>query len=137
MIRKFERSDLRRIKSNNFSKTRDIGFVFDDDDFLKQTLTKDGNVYAIICFKSYWKNNFIGFFLIGEDMPAICARELKDFVDNLVVDLNIERIQTDSVDTEILNKWHYFLGFTLEGTMKKMIFDNDYNMWGFLKGRDF
>ena len=70
-------------------------------------------------------------------MPPIYARELKTFVHEAVIDLRAERVQTESVDTPALNKWHEFLGFALEGKREKMIFDNDYNQWGYLKGRDF
>lgn len=111
--------------------------MFDDDTFFKHTLVKNDRVYAIICFKRYWKNNWCAFFLISEDMPAIYARELKDFVHNACNDLGAERVQTDSVDCDILNRWHQFLGFTLEGKRERMIYDKDFNMWGFLKGRDF
>jgi len=138
MIRPFQKLDARRLQSNEFSNAKDIQFVFDDPDFYKHTLiSNESDVYAIICFKRYWKNNFLAFFLIGKDMPAIHARELKEFVDNAIEDLRAERVQTESVATETLDKWHEFLGFTLEGKREKMIYDKDYNQWGKLKGRDF
>ena len=75
MIRFFERVDMRRLKSNEFSKLDDISFVFDDPDFYKFTLVgSDQNVYAIICFKRYWKNNFVAFFFDrGRYASDICA----------------------------------------------------------------
>jgi hypothetical protein len=112
-------------------------FVFDDPEFYKHTLIVGSDVYAIICFRRYWKNNFVAFFLISEDMPAIHARELKEFILQAVIDLRADRVQTDSVDDAALNKWHNFLGFTLEGKREKMIYGKDFNMWGFLRGRDF
>lgn len=138
MIRFFERTDIRRIKSNAYSGVGDLAFVFEDDSFYKFTLVgNDDRVYAIICFKKYWKNNAIAFFLISEDMPLICARELKEFVHNAVKDMGGERVQTDSVADPTIDRWHKFLGFTLEGRRDKMINDKDYHLWGFLKGRDF
>lgn len=130
MIRRFQKTDLRRIKSNEFSEIEKVDFVFADDDFCKHTLVGEkSDVFAIICFKRYWNNNWMAFFLISEDMPVIYARELKNFINNAMIDLRAERIQTDSVDCPELNRWHKFLGFTLEGTRKKMIFNQDYNMW--------
>ncbi len=138
MIRAFNRSDIRRIKANEFSKPNDLAFVFYDEEFYKNTLVgDDGDVYAIICFRRYWHNNFLAFFLISEDMPFIYARQLKKFLLDAIIDFRAERVQTDSRDCAILNRWHKFLGFTLEGKREKMIFDLDYNMWGLLKGRDF
>lgn len=138
MIRPFERIDVRRIKANEFSKPSDMAFVFNDAEFYKHTLVgADSSVYAIICWRRYWSNNFIAFFLISEEMPSIYARELKRFVFDAIMDFRAERVQTDSVDCPELNRWHDFLGFRLEGKREKMIFDKDFNMWGLLKGRDF
>lgn len=138
MIRNFEMIDPRRLKANQFSKPGDMSFVFNDPAFIKQTLVgENGDVYAIICFRAYWRKNFISFFLISEDMPIIYARELRKFLHNAILDFEADRVQTDSVACEKLDKWHKFLGFTFEGKREKMVFDKDYHLWGMLKGRDF
>lgn len=134
MIRDFESIDVRRLKPNAFSSHENMKFVFEDPTFIKQTLEDDktGEVLCIICFKSYWQNNYVGCFLMAEEMPAIYARQLKIFMENVILDFNMERLQTDSVDCAVLNRWHEFLGFTLEGTRKKMIMGKDFNMWAIL-----
>lgn len=139
MIRLFENRDGRRlIKPNEFSDIGDMDFVFSDPDFYKHTLVgDDSGVYAIICFKRYWGNCFVAFFLVSEDLKPRHSVELKRFVHQAVIDLQADRVQTDSVACDVLDKWHEFLGFTFEGTREKMLFNKDYNMWGFLKGRDF
>lgn len=138
MIRRFEMMDARRLKANEFSAVSDMSFVFHDDSFFKHTLVgPESDIHAIICFKRYWANNWAAFFLISSDMPAISARQLKKFVDDAIIDLRAERVQTDSVDCPELNRWHKFLGFRKEGTREKMIFDRDYNMWCKMKGKDF
>lgn len=138
MIRAFEATDIRRIKANNFSDPIDIKSMILREDFYKQTLVDEGgSVKAIICFVKYWGNNFLAFFLIADDMPAICARELKRFVYSAMADFRADRVQTDSVDCPMLNRWHKFLGFTLEGRREKMMNNVDYNCWGLLRGRDF
>jgi len=137
MIRHYNATDRRRIKPNEFSDIRDADFVFEDDDFYKFSLVEDNEVYAIICFKRYWKNNFIAFFLISEDIKILHARELRTFIYDAAFDLGAERIQTDSIDCEVLNKWHRFLGFKIEGKRIKMMYDQDYNCWAVLKGEDF
>lgn len=138
MIRKFEKIDERRINANEFSGIGDMGFVFDDDDFYKQTLVgDDSKIYAIICFKRYWENNYIGFLLISEDIQPRHCVEIKKFIHNVVIDFNMDRLQTDSVKCDTLTRWHEFLGFSHEGTREKMIMYKDYDMWAMLKGRDF
>lgn len=130
MIRPFNKLDARRIKPNGFSGTGDMSFVFDDPTFFKQTLEdENGAVVCIMCFKSYWENNYVGFFLIGLDIQPVHARVLKRFMENVILDFNMERLQTDSVDCELLNRWHKFLGFELEGKRRKMIMGKDFNMW--------
>lgn len=133
MIRLFRKLDLRRIKLNDFSSIDDMRFVFDDDSFYKHTLEVDGKVLAVIGFKRYWGDNWLAFFLISTEMKALHARPLKNFLNNAIIDFGAKRLQTDSVDCPELNKWHKFLGFTLEGTRKKMIHDKDFNMWSILK----
>ncbi len=138
MIRAFEQMDARRIKANEFSDPADMAFVFNDDGFCKHTLVSDeSDVLAIICWRSYWKNNYLAFLLISEDMTAIRARALKKFIFEVIMDFGMQRVQTDSVDCPELNRWHDFLGFTLEGKRPKMLYDKDYNSWGMVKGRDF
>lgn len=138
MIRPFERVDARRIKPNQFSDCKDMWFVFDDPEFYKFSLVgNEADVFAIICFRKYWGNNYLAFFLIDENMPMIHARELKRFIYEAASDLGAERVQTDSVDCELLTKWHEFLGFKHEGKREKMIYNQDYSMWAILRGRDF
>jgi len=138
MIRKFEAVDARRIRANSFSDVKDVTVAFKSDNFCKHTLVGEkGEVYAIIVFGEYSKKNYLAFFLIAEDMPTIHARELKSFIYNAIFDLGANRVNTDSLDCPVLNRWHKFLGFTLEGKREKMIDDKDYNLWGLLRGRDF
>lgn len=137
MIREFRRIDLRRLKGNEFSGKNDIGYIFDPE-FYKHTLVdRNDEVKAIIFARPYWKKNFIASFLISENINLGDVRELKKFLYQAIEDIGVERIQTDSIDCPVINRWHTFLGFTLEGKREKMAYDKDFNMWGLLKGRDF
>ncbi len=138
MIRVFQKVDARRIKGNNFSSTIGMEHVFDNPAFYKSTLVSDdSSVHAIICFTRYWENCFAAFFFISEDLKLREAVELKKFVYQAIVDFEADRVQTDSVACEKLTRWHKFLGFKSEGVRKKMIHNQDYEMWAILKGRDF
>ncbi len=130
--------DSRRLKANEFSDASDMAWVFKDEGFDKHTMEDDeGRVLCIICFKKYWQDNYLAFLLISKEMTALHARALKSWIFGAMMDLRMKRVQTDSVDCPVINRWHEFLGFTLEGTRAKMLFDKDYKMWAFVKGRDF
>lgn len=137
MIRPYQLQDARRLKANEHSDIADMGWVLNDDGFMKHTMECDGRVLCIICFKAYWQNNYMAFLLISKEMTAVHGRALKRWIFNAMMDLRMQRVQTDSVDCPVINRWHKFLGFTLEGTRMKMVFDKDYKMWAFVKGRDF
>ena len=139
MIREFRISDPRMLNGNKFSNTQgQMKDVFSNDLFFKQTLVNaEDEVLAIIAWASYSGNNFVGMFYISKDITPIAGRELRDFVHDVRIDLNFSRLQTDSPATPELDKWHKFLGFTLEGSIDKMLDNKDYHLWGMLKGRDF
>lgn len=138
MVRPYFALDARRLRSNKFSGTGDMGWVLKDDRFKKHTLEDhEGRVLCIICFAKYWEDNYIGFLLISTEMTALHARTLKLWIFDVMMDFGMKRMQTDSVDCPEINRWHKFLGFTLEGTREKMMHDKDYKMWAFVKGRDF
>jgi hypothetical protein len=139
MIREFRISDPRMLNGNKFSNTHgQMIDVFANDKFFKQTLVNsEAEVLAIIAWASYAKQNFVGMFYISKFITPIAGRELRDFVRDVRIDLNFNRLQTDSPATPELDKWHKFLGFTLEGRRDKMVDDTDYHLWGMLKGRDF
>ena len=134
MIRPFESTDIRRLKPNEFSEPYDIDFILDDPESIKFTqVDNDSNVVCIICAKRYWGDNYMAFFLIAQEYPPKLARELKKAVHDFIKDCGVKRIQTDSVDCDLLNRWHSFLQFKSEGVRKKMIFDRDYISWAWVE----
>ena len=58
------------------------------------------------------------------------ARELKKFMLYLIKELQAKRVETESVNCPVINRWHRFLGMTLEGTKKSFLEGQDYNIWG-------
>lgn len=130
--------DLRRLRPNGYSSLTALGemnFIFDDPTFYKQTLEDDdGAVIAVLCFKAYWQQNYICFLLLSESATMRHARQIKRFVHSVMEDFRCNRLQTDSLDCAMINRWHKFLGFELEGTRRKIINDQDFNMWAMLAG---
>lgn len=138
MIRRFDKLDLRRLRPNGYSTLTGLGemaFIFDDPTFYKQTLEdENGAVICILCFKAYWQNNYLCFLMLSEDADFRHARQIKRFVYNVMEDFQCNRLQTDSLDCDTINRWHRFLGFELEGTRRKIINGQDFNMWAMLAG---
>lgn len=134
MIRPFENLDLRRLKPNEFSEPYDMDFIFGDPETIKFSQVDDkSEVLCIMASKRYWQDNWLGFFLISQNYRPSYAKELKKFFHQGLIDMGAKRIQTDSVACPLLDKWHRFLNFELEGTRRKMIHGKDYNLWGMVR----
>lgn len=126
MIRDFEKQDLELINTNEFS---DLEIYKDLIDVINlKTMVNDEKVVCIIGYVNYWGNNYKAFLSISEDFKQ--SRELKEYIYNLIEELNMERVETESPDNETLNRWHEFLGFKLEGTKVNFMDNQDYNVWG-------
>ncbi len=128
MIRPFIKEDLQKIKCNSI--TKDYYSYASEETFNLKTLEKEGEVMAIIGYRNYNLDNYFGFFMISEDISPIHSREIKKFVHDLAKDIGAKRLSTESVDDEVLNHWHQFLGFTKEGFRPKYYDNQDYNVWG-------
>ena len=133
MIRPFEPSDVRRLKPNDFCKDRDMSDVFNDPEFYKFSLVDDSDVLCIMAFKKYWGDCWMTCSLMSEDIKPVHAKQLKKFLHTVINDFGMQRMQTYDLDCAFLNRWHLWLGFTLEGVCKKMIFNKDYCTWAVVK----
>ena len=129
MIEVFHKDDLRAFVPNPYSDPSDVMFAINSRDWLKWSLKDAGKVEAIIMASEYHSRCYVAFFLIAKDFRRRNAVKLKDFVHSTKESLNVLRIQTDSLDDAVLNGWHKYLGFTMEGVRKKMLFGKDYRSW--------
>lgn len=135
MIRQYEPGDESKIELNDFVFNFDLLKAhIDNPEYYKSTVVAGDKVMAIIAFRPYWERCFDSFFMITRNMPLIHARELKQYLHDAIVDFNAERVQTDSLDCPTLNRWHEFLGFTLEGTRRKLVYGKDFNCWSIVNG---
>lgn len=135
MIRQFYISDLKKIKENRFSGSVDAEEAFSHADYFKNSLVDDAGVLCIIAFRCYWGKNYQCFLTMSDRFNALHARELKRFVDDAMHDFGADRLQTDSIAHPVLDRWHQFFGFELEGTRKKLLYGQDFRMWAkFPKG---
>lgn len=133
-IRRFNIEDLRTFNPNEYSNPGAVVDALADPKVDKFTLIDGDVVKAIMVAQRYWGNNYSGFFLISEEFTYRDAVKLKEFVHSTHERFGVKRFQTDSQACKVLDTWHKFLGFTLEGTRKKMMHGLDYNSWGLNMG---
>lgn len=134
MIRRFQKEDLRSFTPNQFSDPSMARGIFEQPGWEIFT-QKDGDLtVAIICAQRYWGNNYAAFFLISEQFRPRHAVKLKEFVHSTHERFGVKRIQTDSQAHPMIDSWHEWLGFKLEGTREKMMHGKDYHCWGLNMG---
>lgn len=133
-VKPFTIKDLGAFLPNDYSNPDEIFPLFLDARYRVQTLwDEDGLVQAIICFRNYWGNCWSCFVLIAKDFQLANAYVLRELIGRYMDEHGAMRLQTESKADSILRKWHTFLGFTLEGTKRKMMFNQDYDCWAIVR----
>lgn len=110
-IRPYREGDEKKLDPNRFSGVDDIAGVFSDDSFVKHTLDDDGEIKCITCWKQYAPRHYAAFFLMPEGISISNAKALKRFIVSAVDKFKAKTCITYSVDCDMLNRWHEFLGF--------------------------
>lgn len=131
-ITPFKIDDLGFFTPNEFSDPDDV-FPAMMGMEVKTMWGNDGLVQAIICVKNYWGRCWAGFILVAKNFDIRNAGDLRQLINFEMVRRDALRLQTDSVSCNELRAWHKFLGFTLEGTKKKMMFNRDYDCWAIVR----
>lgn len=126
MIREFTPEDLDGFDFNKFSNPADVKFVFKSDEWWNYTIW-DGKARAIICFKDNGGDDWAGFFLISKGFKASHARELKWFFDMAIEKLNPKRLWTTSQRNKTIDRWHRYLGMSVEKTT--VINGKEFKIW--------
>lgn len=134
MITPFKLSDLGAFIPNEFSNPDDIFPLFLDAKYEVLTLWgRNKLVQAIVCFRNYWGSCWSCFVLIAKNFEPANASGLRDLLTQTMIDRKATRLQTESRSNATLWRWHEFLGFTYEGTKRKMMFNNDYDCWAIVR----
>lgn len=128
MIRRFNIKDLEHFTPNEFSLMDDFT-VLTNPAFVVHTQLSGDKVQAILVFRNYWGRCWSGFILLCAGYSLRCAVELKRTIHQGIADMNVQRLQTESLSHPTITKWHEWLGFKLEGHKKKFIFNKDYDCW--------
>lgn len=135
MIREYQDGDINGMELNGLT----LGI--NKDEFIALlpqlnavSVVSNNSVKVIIAFYEYDEKCYYGFILASKEMSISDGKEVKRYIDNKMKELKALRLETTSLDNDILNKWHLFLGFELEGTKRKYFNGKDYKMWGRLNG---
>jgi len=96
-------------------------------------IDKDGDVMAIIGFFVLWKG-VAEVFAIPSRYVSDCGfryvRHVRRELDRIMIENDLRRVQTTSLNDDQTNKWMELLGFVKEGTMKEYTEEkHDYNVW--------
>lgn len=133
MIRDFLKDDFSKIKANEFfarGVVSDEQFIEMLESYYVWTLEHKGNVVCIIMINHFIDNIYHCGLVFSEDFEPICARELKRFIYGHVIPVfKPRRLETESLDVKVLNRWHNFLGFNKDGTKRNYIKGRTYNIW--------
>lgn len=133
-VKPFQISDLGAFIPNKFSSPDDIFPLFFDANYEVRTLWgDDGLVQAIICFRNYWGGCWSCFVLIAEHFIPNNYYNLREMMHSYMIERNAIRLETTSRAIPSLRKWHIWMGFTLEGTKRKMMFNQDYDCWAIVR----
>lgn len=86
------------------------------------TFVCDGRIVMIAGFIQLWPGVIEGWMLPSthfKSAPVTFARLLKRYIDRIVVDFEVHRMQTTSFHDEFHARWMKFLGFKQEGVLEK------------------
>lgn len=134
MIKPFNIRDLGKFLPNEYSNPDEVFPALVGKNYTVQTLWgKDGMVQAIICFRRYWGDCWACFVLIAKNFTIAKSGILRKLIREYMEEQGAVRLQTESRANDTLRKWHRFLGFTHEGTKRKMMFNLDYDMWAIVR----
>lgn len=133
MMKLFSMDDLKGFVPNRWSDPSQFMSVLQDEAVSNITVWDGDKVAGIISFKAYWANNYVLSILLANNFRVRMAPILKRALYNIMDDLNVERVQTDSIACIELDMWHEYFGFTCEGLRKKMYFGEDYKSWAIVR----
>lgn len=134
IVKPFKMTDLGAFIPNEYSSPDEIFPLFLDARYQVQTLWgENGLVQAIICFRNYWGRCWSCFVLVAWDFKLFNSCLLRELMARYMDEQGAMRLQTESRADTVLRKWHKFLGFTLEGTRRKMMFNHDYDCWAIVR----
>jgi hypothetical protein len=136
MIRDYVDGDLDVIDLNDFSH---FDVLVDKDSFKKIleswhsfTVYNSDGIECLFSYIEYCPDCYRALIVAGKRMSMATSKQIKRFLHRMAKELKAVRLETESLNCDLLNRWHKFLGFELEGTKRKYLNGRDYNMWSMI-----
>lgn len=95
-------------------------------------IDKNGDIMAIVGFYIMWEGVADVFAIPSKNVNAKVSYVLhvRRELDRIMIEYNLRRLQTFSLDDDQTNRWMEILGFKKEGTLEKFSSKgDDYNVW--------
>ncbi len=104
---------------------------------VSNTLTHDGRILAIVGAYTLWSGVLEVWVVPSHyvtQYPFVYLKYVKKYVQTLLNGYQPHRMQTQSLNNALHDRWMDFLGFTKEGIMKQFGADKqDYALWSIVK----
>lgn len=119
------------IDVNDFSSNPEFKYKAVIDECLKfALLDEEGEPVALLFAFEYSPSKYMGYIIGSKSkLRSFHARQIKTFVRDKFILYNMTRLETTSLSCTHLTKWHKALGFEFEGTRRKFLGDDNYDMW--------
>lgn len=121
------------IVPNEFTDIEALENILSCGAYDSYSLIENGEVKVILCFYKYHADNYSIFIMASQNMNSRDAIKMKRLLEDAKRLLPIERLETTSEDCDKLNRWHYFLGFHVEGVKRRFLHGKDYKMWAIVR----
>lgn len=108
--------------------------AFNLDAALVYKVSEDEIPIGVLFLQKYADRCYNCAFVLQPSFKNVHAKELKKRFLRILFSLSYDRIQTVSLKSEKLDRWHKFMGFSKEGEMPKFLAGKTYGIWGIVCG---
>ena len=117
MIRDYIKGDEHSMLMNKYSSNADAFEILADNSVKKKTIEDIAGAKVIACWKDFGEGRFDTFLLMAIDVTISNIRELKKLFTDIIHNNSPKLLVTHSLDDEVIDKWHRFLGFEKTGSV--------------------
>jgi len=117
MIREYSKGDEYSMMRNVYSSHPDAVEILSDNTVQKKTVEDMAGPKIIACWKDFGEGRFDTFLLMAIDVTLSNVRELKKLFSDIIKKNSPKLLITHSLEDEVINRWHTFLGFTKTETV--------------------
>lgn len=134
MFRKTTPEDLQELEPNRFTDMARFETTMSEAGAEAYSLVQDGEVKCVVSIWQYHPHCFQSGIAFSEHFTNLDARKLKKFIWRKIEEYCAIRTHTFSEAHPVVDRIHRFLGFNCEGTLRKMMYGQDYRVWSCVYG---